>query len=370
MKNTKSIVRPFPKTFILLLLVALMIFGCVRTDVLDAGTEFYGYIFVKNDLGNLRFELAQPPGETIIHPSENLRIHLGEQISFKWDKFYGYWRRPDAMCNFNATSVSSESCRICQDCNPTESERSVEPCNHIVYGGGDVSLLIAEYKNFAIDDSNKKYVIEAPSITWLCPTNLRYAPEFDATYRLFGGVGFYGETKVFTYSGAPRSVQYQLTKRVVDGTTFWAWSVGGDPKWIENYSPALRVTNVRVFAAACGVDANSNECTLPMEAIPVKPSRILFVPNLGSTLAGVDEKGLRCYSEQRQNEATKAFINLPKCLSEYGSTSPTERFSTPTYFQDRENDRLTWLVEFNTNEGGDDMTNATNLIIQFDIEGV
>ena len=370
MKNRKRLIRPQPKTLIFLLLLTLMIFGCVKTGVLDKGSQLDGYIFVRNAVGNLRFELVQAPGETIIHPSENLRIKLGEQFRIKWDKFYGYWQKSDAMCTFDESSVSTESCRICQDCNPTAEERPEHPCSHFFYSSGDESVLIAEYKDFLTEDSNQKFVIRAPTIAWLCPTNLSYAPEFDATYRLLSAEGFYGETKVFTYSGAPRSVQYQLSKRVIDGTTFWSWTVGGDLKWIENYSKSLRVTNIRVFQAACGVDTNSNECTVPMDAIPVKPSRVLFVPNLGSTLDGVSEKDLRCYSNPQRNEDTKAFINLPKCLPEYGSTAPTEKFLTPTYFHDQENDKVTWLVEFNTNEGGDDMTNASNLIIQFDIEGV
>lgn len=364
-----NLLRRFPGSSVALLLLLLLLAGCVGEGELGADTKLENYTFVKTELGNLRFELMPAGSSAIVHPSLNFRLHLGDEIAFKWDQFYGFWQREGAMCTFSQGTGSTEECRVCQDCNPTAGRGDI-PCRLVHFRGDDVSFMVNEYKNFVVTPDNRKAVIVGSSQDWLCPLGVKHAPESDATYQIPSEKGVHGETKVFVYSGSPRSVQYQLSPVQLDGKTYWTWRVGGDLKWIENYSPTLKVTNVRIFEAACGLDMASNECTVPQDAPLVKPSRILFLTDLASSLDQLTASAFRCYSEERQNEITKSFIDLGKCITTYQGTKPEPRFLTPTYLHESVNDKVTWLVEFNTDEGGIDASMITNLIIQFDIEGV
>jgi hypothetical protein len=346
------------------LVLGLLTAACVHERVIT-GIYIAGYAFRNHALGNLRWEMAQHA----IHPSENLRLKVGDEFRPLWDKFYGFWEREGQMCSFNDVNVSTESCRVCQDCNPTESERFVDPCGYVVYSKSDIgSFEIFEYPGFMTTPENERLVHEGPSSEWLCSTGIKIAARTDATYRLpLPDNDDPHETKVYAYSESPRSVAYPLQRQTIDNKSYWIWSIQGVGKWLENYSPNLQVANVRIYEGVCATDMNSGDCRVPAEAQRIKASRVLFLPKFNGSVDSANEASFRCYSSDREDAQTMSFIDLRSCLGEYQSQSGQLRLATPTYMQGNEFDRLTWLVEFNTNEGGSVVSADAKLIIEFSI---
>jgi hypothetical protein len=157
-----------------------------------------------------------------------------------------------------------------------------------------------------------------------------------------------------------------------DGTNYWTWTIEGDTRWMENFSPNLRVTDIRILRGPCGDgSAQGGKCDITIAREPVKPSRILFLPNFESTVAGHDNEATnRCYSNPNASDGN--YINLVSCRERYdyplNLTSP--KSVAPTNDPAEPMKRLTWLVEFNTNEGADDMSMSLDagLVIEFTIQ--
>jgi hypothetical protein len=89
-----------------------------------------------------------------------------------------------------------------------------------------------------------------------------------------------------------------------------------------------------------------------MESEQVKPSRIQFIRSFtGSIGSNPDDMSHRCYLDPTTNN-----INMEACRQTYSLNNnlPTNQWSvTPMYEQGTALQKLTWFVEFNTNEAAD-----------------
>jgi hypothetical protein len=141
----------------------------------------------------------------------------------------------------------------------------------------------------------------------------------------------------------------------------------------------LHVTDIVIYRGRCADgSAQGKQCVNPDESFAVKPSRIFFLPSFENTVSGHrGEAAHRCYS--KLNSIGVNFINLDSCLETYNANQTTPKYATPTYefFPVRPTEKLTWLVEFNTNEGADaDLTTSAkepmpmdaDLVIRFTIQ--
>jgi hypothetical protein len=201
---------------------------------------------------------------------------------------------------------------------------------------------------------------------------LLFFPTVEGLYRITepfnGGKETAAETKLFIVdAGTSRIAAYQLNHQVVDGTNYWTWSVGGGDKWLENFSSQLNVTGVRIRKGDCVNDPNNGRCLAPLGSAWAKPSRILFLPNYNGTVSGyAGESDLVCHDDPAAAEGF--FINLSACRTS-NNTPPSivPKFVTPTYQFDpnRSDERITWFVEFNVNEGAEPITPGEKLIIEF-----
>jgi len=151
-------------------------------------------------------------------------------------------------------------------------------------------------------------------------------------------------------------LSYPLTRTTYDQTTYWRFVMAGDEDLLENFSPNLRVTDVRVFKGKCVADPNTGECTASMESKPVKPSRLFFIPDLGDSVANSGSEAThRCYARPDAGEGY--FFPITNCRTTY-DPNPTisAKSLTPTFEHGGSGEqlqKLTWLFEFNTFEAGD-----------------
>lgn len=358
-KTTRTVILATAAVVIL----SLLTFACVP-KVSIGGLRLGDYTFQRNEISNLRWEMIQA---VPLHPSENLSLKKGEEFTVLWDKFYGLWEREGAMCTFNDLNVSTDECRVCQDCNPMGTERNILPCRQVFYSHEDIgSFEILEFPGFFTMPENARSAYRAASASFICPTDIKLTATEDATFQFPGPQKLFGETKVHVYTDSPKSVAYQLRRQTIDNKSYWTWSIEGIGKWIDNYSAALMVANVRIYNKPCAIDTNSGDCVVPSIAERIKPSRILFLPSFAGSVDAINEKAFRCYSADTEDAETRSYIDLRNCLTEYRG-APGQKLTTPTYMQGAEFDRLTWLVEFNTNEGGAVVPNDAQLIIEFAI---
>jgi hypothetical protein len=164
-----------------------------------------------------------------------------------------------------------------------------------------------------------------------------------------------------------QKIPYELMRQTVDGRDYWTWTMRGDPLWLENFSQNLRITDIRIYKGACVPDpAQGKQCAFPSDSVPVKPSRILFLPDFQGTVSGHQRESSNvCYTiNPSMNDFN--FINLVSCRQRYDLpiNQTIEQYVTPTYIPGdymAATDtmpaifpkKLTWLVEFNFNEGAD-----------------
>jgi hypothetical protein len=137
---------------------------------------------------------------------------------------------------------------------------------------------------------------------------------------------------------------------------------------MENFSPSLRVTDIRILKGECGDgSAQGKQCDISIERVPVKPSRI--------TVDGIADYD--CYSNPTASEGR--FINLLSCRQM--DNTIINMFVTPTYETLSTNpfEKLAWWVEFDVFGGADaDLTTPApdpmpvdaELIIEFTIQAM
>ena len=313
---------------ILMLIAIVLIAACAQTRYVSSIS-----------IGNMRFEPVQLPHE--IELSRRYWMKKGELIAPKMD-------------NFVLDYEEYEACDLCTNPNCGGAGASVN---------GDP--LTVHFTKDSVSDE-KEMVINYAGGPGACTVNLysQVSPpnapvDEDGSFELVLGEGFdisfFGlmETDVSVNSveaGLEETFREDLRTNTIDGTDYWVWTVGGNPVWDLNFSPSLRVKDIRVINAA--------------DSRPIKPSRVLFLPNFESfnSVSSHPAEALnRCYHSE---ENLGSYINLEACRNRnddpIGSGLP--RITTPTYYSDPSaiavdpdlpNKKLTWLLEFNTNEGAD-----------------
>jgi hypothetical protein len=357
------------------------------------------YVLKEVEIDNLRFE---PRGLTFpIQPAYAYWLKLGDKVAPLWATHEWHWERKGAMCSF-ADNASTDDCKVCDWCNlPTNYADSdgPPPCMgaHPAYGTFEMLKVVA-YSGFIEDDNPQPIIpfdhqdIQAWRFSFFnnCSNRpvpftqslddpLAFAPMASGLYSFWFGAEdnddgakiiseTNGKIKIYVVEpGLTQQTANELTRQTVDGGDYWTWTMKGDPLWLENFSQNLRVTDIRIFKGACVPDpAQGKQCAIPNDAVPVKPSRILFLPDFQGTVSGhSDEDTNRCYTiTPSMNDFN--FINLVSCRERYDHpvNQTIQKSVTPAYdpadYQAATETmpeifpkKLTWLVEFNFGEGAD-----------------
>jgi hypothetical protein len=399
------------------LLNGLLMPGCRRS--IPLGEEIDGFVFKDEEMDNVRFEPQGLPFS--IEPAHAYWLRSGDEIAPRWDTYEWHWERKSTMpmCAF-VDNTSAGDCQVCDFCNPPASFDG-PPCMGISTNlTFSRRLLEVVADSGFIETDNPQLVSDLRNNIFAGCSNATqgplgfFAPAASGLYRLRSGLGeafkIKGETngEIKLYVVAPDSAQqtpYQipdkLSETVNDGNgniethEYWTWTMGGDPLWLENFSPNLRVTNVRIFKGICADgSAQGKQCAVPTESVLVRPSRVFFLANFANQVdnypGGTTQ--YRCYSAPDAADGIEGnFINLSACRKECArdattntctSTQAETRDVVPTYLVDsvtgaRPTEKLTWVVEFNTNEGADadlmtpdkePMPSDAKLIIEFTIQ--
>lgn len=357
---------------------------------LKVGDHFWKGI----EFDNARFE---PQLSSTIHPARTYWLKRSEQIAPKFDSFETHWEKQGETCSFT-NNASSAECTICDYC--TLPPGSTCPNDNQMSFGGEYLSVITDQGFTRTEENETLYSFRyLPSdATSACTVNNGnnpapiITPEKSGSFRFLSpdpsGVRINsehnGEVKVQVVNpgaNSARKTAYPLQKRVIDGSDYWGWKDSGGAIWNENFSSSLRVTEVRLFRGVCADGAAEGlECKVPSGRVPVKASRILFLPNFQQSISQTPgEAQHRCYSGASGSGNDGSFINLSRCRERFDSTTVTSKFATPTYESSPAafDEKLTWLVQFNTNEGADadlstptndPMNSRPNLIIEFTIE--
>jgi hypothetical protein len=342
------------------------------------------------ELENARFELKPSAYSQPLHPSADYWLKKGDRVALKWDSFEFHWERTGVMCSFE-NNTSTADCSICDYCQDPVVQNG-SPCFGIALGTEVSSFdLVAIHDGFVLVPEPKMALI-VPSRQMVngcrpdSPDPISFEPETSATYQMiipktdlslaYSPFDVVREAKIHVIEDdMSQTVAYQLMRQTIAGTNYWTWAITGDNLWSENFSPNLRVTEIRILKGVCADgSAEGKQCAIPGESASVKPSRILFLQDFQGAVPG--DGG--CYSDPNASPGRGAFINLDSCrIDEAGQT--LQKFITPTYefLPERPTNKLTWLVEFNTSEGADaDLTTPGNdpmpryaaLIIEFTIQ--
>jgi hypothetical protein len=441
--------------FLLAILSLNSCYGCAPTpsggpEEIEVEKNGVVYVLKEAEIDNLRFEPRGLPHP--IQPARAYWIRLGDKIAPLWDTHEWHWERKGAMCSF-ADNTSTDDCKICDWCNAPPNYADDEgppPCMgaHPVYGSFDALLVVGksgfiqddipqpiipfglpDYQSWRLSFFNNCSNRPVPFVQSI-DDPLSFAPEASGLYsfRFYADGdddGFKirsetkGEIKIYVVApGLSQKTAYQLDGRhsedepvldsngnpVLDSNgdplvikhEYWTWTMESNPLWLENFSQYLHVTDIRIFKGMCADgSAQGKQCAIPNESVPVRPSRILFLPNFQGTVSGHPLEDMRrCYNN---NPAMGDFnfVNLASCRETCNanqmactSTQISQKSPTPTYdsadyvppmdgMPEMLPGRLTWLVEFNTSEGADaDLTKPGNdamaqdavLIIEFTIK--
>ena len=349
--------------------------GTLRLPDPEGGDD---YIFQEHEMENVRFEPVGLRNSIVLQPSLSYWLKRGDSITAKWDTLEFHYEREGKICTFptNTPVGSDGNCLVCDYCLPqfqTPPGTVGRPC---LGNQSSFPRLTEGYLNIVVDagfiqteNPTGAFSFDFAHLQGACPNTTQppptFAPETSGLYRLSSlppGVAITakgetnGEIKIHVLeSGMTQKVAYKLTRQTVDGVDYWTWPMRVVPPWLENFSPDVRVTSIRIQKGDCVPDSVTGICVVPDESAGVKPSRILFLPNFGGSVSAyLGQAAHVCYAEQ--NSANSApYINLTTCRERSNSVMTVEKFVTPTYETDPANplERITWLVEFNTGEGAD-----------------
>jgi hypothetical protein len=316
-------------------------------------------------------------------------------MTVKVDSFEIHWEKEGEMCNFD-NNVSTPNCQICNYCSPPASYGD-PPCLLPPPGedSGYPFKIVADYSFIPTETPETILEMYGSLILGGCnrPNNPQpiFEPAQGGIYRTMSSKPEFlvkgdtdGEIKVQlveTGQNMAQTTAYQLTPRSIDGTNYWTWATEGSSLWMENFSPNLRVKDVHIYRGACADGSmQGKQCAVPTERIPVKPSRLLFLPDFQGTVSGYQgEAQHRCYGNASANSDNS--ISVKSCRETYNATQTLQKDVTPTYevIPDRSTEKMTWFIEFNTNEGADadletpgnqPMANDADLIVEYTIEAI
>lgn len=392
----------------------------------NVGLEVDGFVLKEEEIEGLRFVPGEidPMGNFIqldIQPAKAYWLIAGEGIAPRWDTFEWHWERKGAMCAFN-DNTSTDDCKVCNYCSLPPNVPGGPPCfgERPDFGDGRYDIV---YDEGFIQTDNPKFETDlvnsfnpatgssvnphaacssnssVTGLTYFRPTNALYYMRSGQSLTFMGRTMDEDEIKIHVVpADGPRTTAYQIPDKFTETENgangpethdYWVWTMDLSSLWDENFSPNLRVTDIRIFKGKCSVDPTlGGKCAIPPLSLPVKPSRILFLPNfrtIGSVALHLGVSSHRCYSVPNISDPFLGnFINLASCLetSPTNTTpSPQRKDVTPAYDTDSGpplvRRPLTWLIEFNTNEGADaDLTKSgldpmppnAELIIEFTIQ--
>ncbi|MEZ5427984.1 MAG: hypothetical protein R2747_17060 [Pyrinomonadaceae bacterium] len=384
----KKIRRLFKTVFFILICGGIPLLpGCVVEKAAGIGAYVEnGYLLKELEMENARFEPVGLPFP--IHPAHNYWLRRGEGLEPRWDTFEIHWQKEKEMCGFS-DNISTDKCQICNFCSPMPINGGSQCGSLFVFPGIPEIVLEPGFVPTEQPESIRGYrfVSEIAASCTNNPTSLMpifFVPEESGFYRLrkFDGITYPGEFGgeaaiqiVEDDPGMTRSAAFELTARNVDGTNYWAWNTPGSVIWGVNFSSRLKVAEVRVLKGVCGEPSGGQACSVPADAEEVKPSRLLFLPGFLGTVSGhPGEAAHRCYGA-----SGGVSINIENCTERYNAAQTNPKFVTPTYefIPQNETEKLTWFIEFNTNEGADadlrapgnqPMAAGEKLIIEFTIK--
>jgi hypothetical protein len=374
------------------LLSSLLAAGCVKVKVESyvggPGTlEFNGFVLEAFEMEDVRFDFEprdqDPSLPTSIQPALAYWLRLGDAIAPRWRTHKWLWQRKDAneKCSFTE-NTSTANCKVCDYCNLTTACMGVDP-NNVSYAAPSLSPNVFAYAGFmsaADPQLVLSYNFSSGDVLAACLNSMgrpvgTFAPATSGVYS-FGGEAW--KFKPETSPDEPPGVKIHVVERGLTqktpyeltyvGANFWKLTIGGDPLWLENFSPNLRVTDIRILKGECGDgSAEGKQCDTTIAREPVKPSRV--------TVDGICD--YNCYSNP--NGSDGKFINLVSCRQM--NNAIIEMFVTPTYeiLPTNPFEKLTWWVEFNVAEGADanlatpapdPMPAGAELIIEFTIQAM
>ncbi len=398
----------------ILLLHCLLTAGCVKhgnARSAEIPNPNGGVPFRMNglELENTRFELFgfPDPDNTNLtisfQPALTYWVKAGDRVAAKWDTFEFHYE-PAAVnsCTFtdNTPISPDQQCLVCDACAVRGGDFTGLPCLGVQPVITERGAFVVEADAGFIKTSNPEIVFDmvgnASQFLGGCPNSpyptRDFAPPKSGLYRLSSYIvptirlrgEANGEAKIHALqSGASmrQKAPFRLNQELIDGTNYWFWETTGDNFWLENFSPNLHVTDIRILKGKCEPDpASGKECLSAGEV--VKPSRIIFLPDFQAynTVSGHPEESLnRCYSSLSPTVPDGNYINLTACRQRFDTLpgDEVEKFTTPTYRPNNWLGKLTWLVEFNTGEGADSdlelpgnqpMPPETEMVIEFTIE--
>ncbi|MEZ5424757.1 MAG: hypothetical protein R2747_00710 [Pyrinomonadaceae bacterium] len=385
-----------PLLAVFLLPLFLLPSGCQKVNYIYIGDVINGYVWKGEEFENLRYEpLDSGNGPLDIRAARNFWLKRGEKMIVKVDTFEAHWEKEGEMCSFGS-NVSTEECQICDYCGSPNTDGEPPCLTAEPDASGQFPFRIVADSGF-IPTENPTNILDmyGPQILGGCNRPNKPLPIFEPTqsglYRTMPVRPEFmiksetqGETKIQIVDPGPdsaRTVAFQLTGQMIDNTSYWTWATPGDSLWMENFSSNLRVTEVRLYRGVCADgSAQGVQCGLPDDKIPVKPSRLLFLPGFQNTVSGYPgEAQHRCYGDPAG--ATDNSIGVLNCRETYNSAPTGQRDVTPTYevIPDRSDEKMTWFIEFNTNEGGDADLNApgfqpmptdARLIVEFTVAAI
>jgi hypothetical protein len=385
--------------------------GC-KEEVGPGITSRENFELKEIELENVRFEPLGLPFS--IQPARAYWLRRGDVIAPRWDTHELHWARRDAMpmCEFSG-DTSAGDCQVCNYCDPPASLDGL-PCLGVTLNDlGDLPRVVA-YPGFMetanpllIDNFTPDAILSACSGNPQSPM-LSFAPMISGLYILYSPLNYTqdgrvkirngrvkfngatnGEIKLHVVEeGEPlaQQIAYKLKHEVIDGRNYWTFTIDGDPLWKENFSPNLRVTYVRIYKGVCADgSAQGKECIIPNESPLARPSRIIFLPNFYSygTVGGYPYPGEaqhRCYSNPNASDGNSIKLDICRERHDLPLNQTVQKLATPAYepAPAGQLQKLTWLVEFNTNEGADanlmtpgviePMPPGAELIIEFTIQ--
>jgi hypothetical protein len=366
-----------------LLLSVVMATGCVPTANSSEVTEREDFLLMGLQLDNARFEpFLATPYHSFLGPYWLVK---GEAMALRYDTFELHWQRTDVptACTF-FDNTQTNDCQVCDFCAVDRDHLAIEhaPC----FG----TQPVLEYPNAIVSLSN--FFRDSMPFTVRGLGGLEtargcahrtdpvtFVPEKNAIFQLriplkipidLAPPAILTERAIHVVEPQQTvKIAYQLKSNVVDGRQYWQWStedilVGNNPNpfWWENFSSRLHVSEVRFFKGTCERNPNTAICEHRYESIPVRPSRVQFIPNFtGSISTNPADMNNRCYQDPNHLDV----MNLDFCRGTFNPNTnlgTTPKFLTPTFEMGNELQKLTWFAEFNINEGGDfDIDTPCNL---------
>lgn len=382
-----------------ILFQVVWITGCISTQSGAAGQVVVdGYLQKEIEAENAHLlPVGLNPVAADIQRARSYWLKEGDDVVPVWDTFELHWQNEGIMCPF-ANNNSDENCAICDFCALPPNSPGPPCFNASPTFQSDLVKIVVDagfMRNSPVTVHD--FAGNAAGIQGTCANNglnrPSFAPTVSGIYRFASDlpvVKFPGatpempveETKIHLIGPSNGSIQraaYQLRPVTIDSKNYWTWTVEGGDFWMENFSSNLRISEIRIFKGNCADgSALGRSCQVPNTAVAVKPSRVLFLPNFGSSVSMHPfESTLRCYS--RANAADGSYIDLSSCR-QMANTPQNQELSlsaVPTFQYELigpMNDqfqKLSWFVEFNILESfpstAENIGTETEFIIEFTI---